>query len=159
MFGSKEHHLQTEMFVPLPIDDVFSFFGDASNLERITPAELQFSILNESPIEMKEGIHIRYQLRLFGWPIKWRSLIAVWNPPWEFVDEQLEGPYKMWIHRHSFESRSDGTLVRDHVRYRLPFGMLGNIAHPLIRLQLNTIFSFRHKAIRACLLKQIESTL
>ena len=153
LFRSREHHLRTEMFVPLQIEDVFAFFADASNLERITPKGLGFSILTPRPIEMKKGTEIRYRLKLFGLPIRWRTLIPVWNPPVEFIDEQEDGPYKQWIHRHTFEPTEGGTIVGDHVRYRLPFGILGDVAYPLVRFQINRIFSFRQEAIRACLIE------
>lgn len=153
LFRAREHHLRTQMVVRLPIEEVFAFFADATNLERITPKGMGFSILTPRPIAMKEGTEIRYQLKLFGLPMRWRTVIPVWQPPDEFVDVQEEGPYEQWIHRHTFEATEDGTLVGDHVRYRLPLGILGDIAYPLIRLQLNRIFAFRQKAIQACLLK------
>ena len=69
------------------------------------------------PIAMGEGALIDYRLRIRGLPVRWRSRIAAWDPPRRFVDEQVRGPYRLWIHEHAFEPRAGGTLVRDHVRY------------------------------------------
>jgi ligand-binding SRPBCC domain-containing protein len=147
------HTLQTEMRLPLPIGEVFEFFGNAVNLERITPPELQFQIVTPQPIEIREGALIDYRLRLFGVPLIWKTRIACWDPPCRFIDEQIKGPYRLWRHTHNFRSRDGETVIEDHVDYRLPLEPLGEIVYPLVRLQLGRIFRFRQSAVRRCLLE------
>ena len=146
-----EHLLVRETFVPLPREEVFDFFADARNLERITPPELNFQIRTPGPIAMGAGTLIDYRLRLFGIPFDWQTRIARWAPGESFVDEQLRGPYAKWVHTHHFEAVEGGTLVRDEVRYRLPLHPLGEMAHPLVRLQLGRIFSYRARRLRELL--------
>jgi ligand-binding SRPBCC domain-containing protein len=143
-----EHVLTRSQEIDFPRDDVFEFFSDAANLERITPPDLGFHILTPQPIEMHEGAIIEYRISLSGIPMKWKTLIAKWDPPHRFVDEQLSGPYKQWIHTHTFTA-IDGarTLIEDEVRYRLPFEPFGDVAHFLVRRQLDHIFDFRVKAV------------
>lgn len=141
------HTLDTEFLVPQTRDEVFPFFCDALNLERITPPELEFRILTPQPIEMVEGTLVEYRLRLWGIPFRWRTRINSWTPPESFVDEQMSGPFGFWVHRHEFAQTDAGTLVRDHVDYGLPLSPIGEIAHPLMRRQLTRIFRYRHKVL------------
>jgi ligand-binding SRPBCC domain-containing protein len=145
------HVLRTAMSLPLDINAVFGFFCDASNLERITPPELHFHMATPQPIQMAEGARIDYRLRLFYLPFKWRTRISSWDPPHRFVDEQVQCPYKLWVHTHLFYEESGMTTIRDEVRYRLPFWPAGEIVHPLAGAQLRRIFCFRKQAIEESL--------
>jgi ligand-binding SRPBCC domain-containing protein len=148
--------LQASLFLPLPREQVFTFFADASNLARITPPAMGFQIVTPGPIEMHAGTEIDYRIRVFGLPMRWRSLISRWEPCDVFVDEQLIGPYKSWVHTHRFrdcdDARGKGTQIDDEVRYELPFGPLGAAGHFVVRRQLDGIFRYRREAIERILL-------
>ncbi|MGF1449701.1 MAG: SRPBCC family protein [Opitutales bacterium] len=153
-----EHVLQRECFLPYPREQVFPFFADAGNLERITPPSLNFHILTPQPFEMKTGALIDYKLRINGIPARWRTRISEWNPPFSFTDEQLKGPYKQWIHTHTFEERDGGTLMTDHVRYKLPFYPFGQIALPFVRRQVEGIFTHRNQVIPEILAEFLDQS-
>jgi ligand-binding SRPBCC domain-containing protein len=135
------------MTVARPRDDVFEFFSNAANLELLTPDTLGFSITSKMPIEMKQGALIDYRLSLYGLPINWQTEITAWDPPNYFIDTQLSGPYKQWIHRHDFIETPDGTIIEDSVRYRLPLEPLGDLAHFFVRMELEKIFDYRTAAV------------
>ena len=142
------HILETEQVVHAPLDEVFAFFGKPENLARITPDWLGFGILTPSPIPMREGALIDYVVKLGPLPTRWRTLITTFDPPHRFVDEQLSGPYDFWHHTHEFEAVPEGTLIRDTIRYRMPFGPLGRLARALVvRRQLEAIFAHRRRVI------------
>lgn len=142
-----EHIYTSTLEIPLPRDQVFAFFANAENLERITPPQLGFKILTPTPIEMKPGALIDYRISLHGIPMTWRTEITSWDPPFEFVDTQLKGPYKQWIHRHGFTETGTGTMIEDEVRYRLPFEPLGDVARLFVEREIKAIFDYRQKTV------------
>ncbi len=146
------HRLSRTQWVEQPLEAVFAFFSDASNLEALTPPFLHFRILTPMPIEMRAGAQLDYQLSLFGVPVRWRTRITDWQPGRRFVDEQESGPYALWRHTHEFESRGSSTLVRDVVDYSEPLGALGTLAHVVfVRRTLERIFDFRRDSVRRLL--------
>ena len=149
MKGMKTYILEHEQVIERSRAETFAFFSDAFNLERITPRFLGFRILTAPPIQMAAGTLIEYRLSLFGIGFRWKTLIEAWTPDTSFVDAQLDGPYALWQHTHSFEAiDANRTRVRDRVLYRLPFGVFGRIAHALfVRRTLEKIFDYRADVI------------
>ena len=139
------YRLTAEIALPRPRADVFGFFAEPRNLERITPAWLGFGIRTAGAIPMGRGARIRYGLRLHGVPIGWESEITAYDPPRRFVDEQVRGPYRRWVHEHRFEDVEGGCLVVDRVDYA-PRG--GAVAQALlVRRDLLAIFRHRHAVL------------
>ena len=129
--------------------EVFAFFADAANLERMTPPQLGFTILTPQPIEMKNGAQIDYRIKLYGIPMKWKTVIEEYDPDDRFIDVQLKGPYAMWRHTHTFVDVEGGTQLGDRVVYELPFGPLGRVVHAaFVRRQLAQIFDHRERVMR-----------
>ena len=141
---------RAEQFVDRPVPEVFAFFAQAENLQRLTPDWLHFKILGIDPNPVREGALIRYRLRWRIFPIYWTTRITVWDPPHRFADEQLRGPYRLWRHEHRFEAERGGTRIHDEVRYLLPFGVLGRIVHRIqVRKDVETIFAYRRAAVNS----------
>ena len=145
-----KHLLEQEQLIRRGRREVFAFFADAANLERITPESLHFEIRSPQPIVMRAGATIDYDLALFGLRFRWRTLIESFDPGVGFVDVQTKGPYRSWRHSHQFSDAPGGTLVRDRVEYEVPFGPLGEIVRRLfVARQIRRIFAFRRAAIEA----------
>jgi ligand-binding SRPBCC domain-containing protein len=143
------HTLEREQLVELPRQRAFEFYGDALNLEAITPPWLAFEVTTPGPIAMGPGARIDYRLKFHGVPVRWRTRIESWEPPDRFVDIQVSGPYALWEHTHEFEPAGEGAvLIRDRVRYALPLGPLGELAHRLfVRRDVERIFDYRREAV------------
>lgn len=151
-----EHVLERSQTLPVRVEQAFGLFAEAENLEAITPGFLRFRIVTPTPIEMEVGALIRYRLRLRGIPISWLTRIDEWDPPHRFVDRQLRGPYSLWHHTHSFEALDpERTSITDRVRYALPLGPIGELAHALVvRRDLERIFDHRHERIEGLLAEE-----
>lgn len=146
--SSGEEILVAKQFVPKKIEETFSYFCEAKNLESLTPDLLHFHVEKMSTEKIQEGSLIDYRLRIRGVPAKWRTMIKKWNPPYEFVDTSLKGPYKLWHHTHKFENLGNGTLMTDRVRYVLPMGYVGWLGgNWLVKKDVRAIFDFRRKQI------------
>jgi ligand-binding SRPBCC domain-containing protein len=140
------YRLISEVRLPASRDEVFEFFSDATQLERLTPPWLKFSVTTPTPIEMREGALIDYKLRVHGIPLRWQSQISCWEPPNRFADEQLHGPYRQWHHVHTFVEDGPSTICRDEVDYDF-FG--GPLIHTLfVKRDLKKIFAFRTKVLQ-----------
>ena len=137
--------LRYETLVLAPLEVTFAFFSDASNLERLTPGWVQFSIVTPLPIAMRAGLEIDYRIRLHGVPLAWRSRIDVWEPGRWFVDRQIAGPYLWWRHEHRFEEAGCATRVIDEVEY-LPRAAW--ITARLVRRDVERIFRYRQQALQ-----------
>lgn len=142
------HVLERDQFIARPRREVFAFFSDAMNLERITPPFVNFKILTPAPIPMHAGTLIDYRIRLFGVPMTWRTRISAYEPEERFADTQERGPYRLWEHTHTFQEVPGGTQMHDRVVYELPMGPLGSIAHAaFVKRTLGKIFDYRREAI------------
>ena len=143
-----QHNIHREIWLPRPRQEVFEFFSQARNLEQITPPLLKFHVVTPEPIEMRAGALIEYKLRIHGVPTRWVTEITRWNPPYDFADVQLRGPYSLWDHRHRFLEENGGTRVIDDVTYELPLGPIGDIVHGLfVRRDVEEIFRYRGQVI------------
>jgi hypothetical protein len=153
-----EYTLHRVQRVPVALDRTFDFFSRPENLARITPSWLGFRMVSDD-VAMREGLRIEYRVRPLGFPQKWVSEITAYDPPHRFVDEQVEGPYVRWHHEHRFRAVDGGTEVTDTVRYALPFGPIGRLAHALmVRRQLESIFEYRKNSLTGLLMQDEGSS-
>ena len=141
--------LERSQVVPVDVEKAFAFFADAWNLETITRPWLRFRIF-EAPPTLGRGSLLGYRLRLFGAPIRWRTEIVEWRPPFGFTDVQLAGPYRRWEHTHRLHPVDGGTEIYDHVVYRLPYEPLAGLVAPVtVRPWLTAIFDYRARQTEA----------
>ena len=149
--------LYREQELPISIDEAWAFFSTPKNLDKITPPEMGFVIKSQlEDAGIFRGMKIQYIIRpLLGIPLKWITEISEVNAPHLFTDRQLKGPYALWDHTHYFTTVTGGVKMRDEVKYRLPLGWLGVIAHTLfVRKKLVEIFDFRKQVLEQIFAKK-----
>lgn len=143
-----DYILESRTWLPRPREEVFSFFADPRNLAVVTPRRLGFRLLSPPPPALEAGAVFDCRIRWLGLPLRWRTLIREYDPPFRFVDVQVRGPYARWEHRHVFREEPGGTWVEDRLTYRLPLGALGRVLHALcVRRQLERLFGHRARRL------------
>lgn len=141
-----QYKLHRSLWLPRSVEELFGFFSNAHNLQELTPPWVEFQILTPAPIKMGVGTLIDYKIRVHRIPLRWRTLISRWEPPMRFVDQQIRGPYRTWIHEHRFEAVDGGTKMTDDVTYDV---LGGALVHRLfVRSDVERIFDYREQRMR-----------
>jgi ligand-binding SRPBCC domain-containing protein len=142
-----DHVLETRVWLGRPRPEVFAFFADPAILARVTPAGLRLRVLG-APASLAAGAVLDVQVSWLGLPLRWRTYIREYDPPYRFVDVQVRGPWARWEHRHRFLEGDGGTWVEDRVTYRLPLGGVGTVLHRvLVHRQLRAAWAFRQSRV------------
>lgn len=147
----KVYTLHREQFLPITLQEAWDFFSTPLNLEKITPADMGFVVLTDvKGKSIYKGMRIEYTVSpLLGIKMHWVTEIGDVDAPLKFVDNQLKGPYALWEHTHVFTEVKGGVMMHDDVRYGLPLGVLGTIAHVLVvKNKLQSIFDFRAETLK-----------
>lgn len=143
--------LRCQMVAPVSMRDAFAVFQDPFTLARITPPWLGFRVVTSDPVMRKDAL-LDYEFRWLHVPLRWRTAITEYEPPFFFTDEMVKGPYALWRHKHTFHPTVEGTLVTDEVDYALPLGWLGRTVHRvLLAEQLKSIFRYRQVRLNGIL--------
>ncbi|CAA0143519.1 SRPBCC family protein [Tenacibaculum maritimum] len=144
--------LEASQELNIAIEKAWDYFSSPENLASITPPKMGFQITAKVDKKAYQGQIITYKVSpVLGIKMNWVTEITVVKEQNFFVDEQRFGPYKMWHHEHWFEKLPDGkTLMKDKVSYKLPFGILGRLAHKIfVKSELKAIFEYRFKTLNA----------
>jgi ligand-binding SRPBCC domain-containing protein len=135
--------------LPIDLKTAWAFFATPRNLNEITPPDVHFEITSEVPDQMYPGLMITYCIRPFlGIPFTWWTEISHIQEGQYFIDQQVQGPYKIWHHQHHFESVSEGVLMTDILHYEVGFGLIGKLLDVLfVRQKVKWIFESRRKLL------------
>ena len=143
------YQIKKKQFVKTDLDTCWDFFSSPKNLKVITPDYMGFHVKTDVPDKMYEGLMIEYKVTpLLNIPMNWITEIKYVHDKKFFVDEQRKGPYAMWHHEHHFEEVDAGVMMTDIVSYRVPLGILGKLAHPIVvKGKLEEIFDYRFQKV------------
>lgn len=143
-----DHVLESRVWLARPRPEVFAFFADPGNLEKLTPPAFRLRVLTQPPRPLAAGAVLDLRLSWLGLPMSWRAYIREYDPPYRFVDVQVRGPWSRWEHRHQFLEEGGGTWVEDRVTYRLPLGPVGRVLHgALVSRQLRELWTYRQRRL------------
>ena len=143
------HTLTQTQTLPVAREKLWAFISVPQNLNEITPPKMAFKIVGELPSSDYAGLLLEYKVKIpvLGWT-SWLTEIKYVKEGFFFMDEQRVGPYKLWLHTHTLEEVEEGTKMTDEIRYQMPFGILGTIAHFLfVKRTLQQIFQYRREKL------------
>ena len=145
----KIYRFTKSQLLPITIDKAWAFLSDAKNLKKITPDYMGFNIIEKEDTKMYAGQIIQYIVTpILGIPTKWVTEITQVKDKSYFVDEQRFGPYSLWHHKHFIKEVDCGVEMLDIIDYKIPFGLIGRIANPiLVKPKLNEIFDYRKQKL------------
>ncbi len=137
-----------ETRISTDIEQLFRWHERKGAVSRLTPPWVSLKLVNHSG-GIETGTQVHFILKIFGIPFVWQAEHIDYKKNILFRDQQTKGPFKSWIHTHGFEKLSDTeSLMVDHVRYQLPFGIFGRMFGPLSRKDMARIFTFRHRVLK-----------
>ena len=139
------YEIHTSQKLPISKQKAWDFLSDPKNLQEIMPDEMGFEIMSGADRKMFTGQLLQYKVTpLPGFKTNWVTEITHVEKPDYFVDVQLYGPYTLWHHKHFIHEIEGGVEIEDLVHYKIPFGILGRMMHPiLVKPKLNEIFKAR----------------
>jgi len=146
----KLYQLHSKQALPISKNKAWDFLSDPTNLKVITPEPMGFQILSGADRPMFAGQIIQYKVSPFpGYTTKWVTEITHVNKGNYFVDEQRFGPYALWHHKHFIKEIDGGVELEDIIDYKIPFGILGQLAYPfIVKKQLLQIFKYREQKLK-----------
>lgn len=141
--------LHTKQKLPISLEEAWNFLADPKNLKTITPKYMGFEIISGADRKMYPGQIIEYIVKpVLNIPNKWTTEITHVVENKYFVDEQRFGPYALWHHKHFLKEIEGGVEMEDLIHYKLPFGIIGQLFHPiLVKPKLNQIFEYRKEKL------------
>lgn len=145
----KIYQIHAKQALPITAEKAWDFLSSPHNLKEITPKHMQFHIVSGGNQPMYAGQLIEYKVQPFkGYRTTWVTEITHVTQGKYFVDEQRFGPYALWHHKHFITEIDGGVVMEDLVHYKLPFGWLGTLMHPLlVKKQLQQIFKYREEKL------------
>jgi len=139
--------------VRAPLATVADFHNQADSMAAITPPFIPTQML-QTPPRLEEGDVMAFRMWFGPVPVRWQAVISQVSPT-GFSDEQLEGPFRHWIHRHTFVSVDEQTTeVVDKVEATLKRHPLWGPIGLAMWLGLPLLFAYRGWKTRRLLERQ-----
>ena len=132
------------VLIGAPVDEVFGFHEREDALDLLSPSFPPVRKISATG-GIKAGARVELRVGLF----RWVAVHTAYEKDRLFVDEQMEGPFKTWVHRPEFERAGNGTRLTDRVEYELPGGALVQaLFGRAVTLGLRRMFAHRHRVTR-----------
>ena len=144
-------HFQYSSLINSPVENVWQFHERPDILKLLTPPWQPVKVIRREG-GLGVGAISEFRLILGPIPVQWLAKHIECQPNSLFVDEQIAGPMKSWVHRHQFEAIGGQTKLTDAIAYELPGGWLVElILGWWVEARLKDMFRYRHQVTKqAC---------
>lgn len=133
----------SSVVIDAPVERVFAFHEREDALALLSPPFPPVRIVRRTG-----GIETGSQVELRIGPVRWVAIHTAYERNRLFVDEQVEGPFAHWVHRHEFEEVGGKTRLTDRIEWRLGGAVLDRLLGPAVTFALSGMFRRRHDATR-----------
>ena len=145
---------KSELEVPVPVDQLFSWHENPGAFERLTPPF--------EPVKVKkrkggiDGGEVHLQMNLGPIPLPWVARHHNYIKNEQFLDEQVSGPFASWNHAHLFEKiDAKSSKLIDKIDYKLPFGTVGKtFGGAFAEQKIKQMFAYRRNITKNDLVSQ-----
>jgi ligand-binding SRPBCC domain-containing protein len=132
------------VLINAPVRDVFRFHERDDALPLLSPPFPPVRVISRVG-----GIQAGAEVVLRIGPVHWIARHTAYEQESLFVDEQIRGPFRSWVHRHEFEAVDGRTKLTDRIEYQLPGGTLVNLLFAwIVNGALANMFRYRHYVTR-----------
>jgi len=132
------------------LEKLFDFHLDTNNIKLITPSHTKVELIDYEEATF-EGKIIKLKTTRAWVPIDWIVKIEKYEYPNLMVDVALKSPFAFWEHQHIFTKKGSMCELKDVIKYKLPFGILGKLIAPFIKKDIANMFDYRHKQTKQIL--------
>jgi uncharacterized protein (TIGR01777 family) len=141
MIFTRQNHIKA------PVEDVFQWHARPGALERLSPPWDPLEVIQKGP-GIDTGTRVEMNMKAGPLPVKmrWVAQHTKYEENRMFQDRQIKGPFKSWVHTHTFETGEQGsTILEDRIDFTLPFHPWGNLfGGRSVLKKLERIFRYRH---------------
>jgi len=130
-------------FINCTLEELFDFHLDTNNIKLITPSHTKVELIDYEETTF-EGKIIKLKTTRAWVTIDWIVKIEKYEYPNLMVDVALKSPFAFWEHQHIFTKKGSMCELKDVIKYKLPFGILGKLIAPFIKKDIANMFAYRH---------------
>lgn len=142
--------------IDLPPEEVGAWHFRPGAIHRLIPPWESIEVLEEAS-PLVDGAKARIRIRKGPLSTTLVALHEEVDPPRQFVDRQLSGPFGAWRHVHRFLGDAEGrTMLEDSIAYEPPLGPFGALVNGTLTKELARQFAFRHARTRGDLMRHAE---
>ncbi len=125
----------------------FDFLIQPANIKAISPPGVGLFFVS-APERLELRSQMMFRVQAFGVAREAVHEVTNFEPSTRYVEEQISGPMKAWVHEHLFESTESGVIVIDRIHFLPPGGVAGLlITKDRILDNLDDGFFYRHEQL------------